>query len=86
MQLADLAKLDQKIPVLAKLYSSNLFKDFSALPMGEDSIIVHTFLFHEQLVLFCVVVKKGAIVEEAQRLIQNEQASLVKVLEMLHFE
>ncbi len=85
--IADLAKFDQKLPVYAKLYSNALFKEISVFPMGENaSIIVRTFLFREQLVLFCVVVNKGANIEQAQRTLANEQSSLVKVLEIIQFK
>jgi GTPase SAR1 family protein len=88
MQLADLAKFNQKVPIFAKLYSSDAFKNFSVFPMGENAnIIVLSFLFREQLVLFCVVAEKGKVkVENAQELLRDEQSSLVKVLEVLNFK
>ncbi len=83
MQLQDLAKLDQKLPVFAKLYSMDMFKNLSTFPMGENSILILTFPFREQLVLFCVVVNKGIDIEQAQRTLVNEQSSLIKVLDIL---
>jgi GTPase SAR1 family protein len=88
MQLADLAKLNQKVPIFAKLYSNDTFKNFSVFPMGEyANIIVLSFPFREQLVLFCVVAEKSKVsVEHAQDLLRNEQSALIQILEVLNFK
>ncbi len=87
ISIPDLAKFDQKLPVFAKLYSQDLFKNMSVFPMGEHAnIIVLTFLFREQLVLFLAMINKGANIEEAQHILQKEQESLIKTLEILQFD
>ncbi len=87
LPIADLAKFDQKLPVFAKLYSNDLFKESSIFPMGENAnIIVRTFVFREQLVLFMAIVNKGEDIEQAQRTLGKEQNSLIKVLEILQIK